>query len=297
MHKKNKIAFFLLVLFGIVAIGLVWFYSDRIAVLNPQGMIGEKQRDLLMTSTLLMLIVVIPALVLPFVIVWKYRAGNKGAKYTPNWDYHWLIESIWWGVPLVIILVLGVITWRSCHELDPFKPLDSEKKPVRIQAVALQWKWLFIYPDYQIATVNFIQFPEQTPINFEITADAPMNSFWIPELGGQVYAMSGMRSKLHLIANGPGTYQGVSANFSGKGFAGMKFTAKSSSQEEFDQWIASVKQSSSLLSLDEYKKLVRPSEYQPVAMYTLADSGLFDWIIMRYMMPMEQGIDHVVPAS
>ncbi len=124
-----------------------------------------------------------------------------------------------------------------------------------------------------------------------------MNSFWIPELGGQVYAMSGMRSKLHLIANGPGTYQGVSANFSGKGFAGMKFTAKSSSQEEFDQWIASVKQSSSLLSLDEYKKLVRPSEYQPVAMYTLADSGLFDWIIMKYMMPMEQGTDHVVPAS
>ncbi len=146
MHKRNKIAFFLLVLFGIVAIGLVWFYSDRIAVLNPQGMIGEKQRDLLMTSTLLMLIVVIPALVLPFAIIWKYRADNKGAKYTPNWDYHWLIESIWWGVPLVIILILGVITWRSCHELDPFKPLDSEKKPVRIQAVALQWKWLFIYP-------------------------------------------------------------------------------------------------------------------------------------------------------
>lgn len=297
MHRKNKIGFFLLVLFGIVAVGLVWLYSDRIAVLNPQGIIGEKQRDLLMTSTLLMLIVVIPALVLPFAIVWKYRASNKKAKYTPNWDYHWLIESIWWGVPLVIILVLGVITWRSCHELDPFKPLDSEKKPVRIQAVALQWKWLFIYPDYQIATVNFIQFPEQTPINFEITADAPMNSFWIPELGGQVYAMSGMRSKLHLIANGPGTYRGVSANFSGRGFAGMSFTAKSSSQEEFDQWIASVKQSSNLLSLDQYKQLVRPSEYQSAATYTLADSKLFDWIIMKYMMPMEQGTEHVVPAS
>ena len=296
MHKKNKIAFLLLVLFGIVAIGLVWFYSNRIAVLNPQGMIGEKQRDLLVTSTLLMLIVVIPALVLPFGIVWKYRASNKRAKYTPNWDYHWVLESIWWGVPLVIILVLGVITWRSCHELDPFKPLDSEKQPVRIQAVALQWKWLFIYPDYQIATVNFIQFPEQTPINFEITADAPMNSFWIPELGGQVYAMSGMRSKLHLIANGPGIYQGASANFSGKGFAGMRFTAKSSSREEFDQWVASVKQSSNLLSLDQYKKLVSPSEYQPIALYNLGDSGLFDWIIMKYMMPMEQGTDHVVPA-
>ncbi len=286
MNRKAKIAFFLLLLFGVVSIGLLFLYSNKVAVLNPQGMIGEKERDLLTISTLLMLIVVIPVFVLTFAIVWKYRASNKKAKYSPEWDYDWILESIWWGIPLLIIIVLGIITWKSCHELDPFKPLDTATKPVKIQVVALRWKWLFIYPEQNIATVNYVQFPEQTPINFEITSDAPMNSFWIPQLGGQVYAMPGMKSKLHLIANAAGEYRGSSANISGKGFSGMIFTAKSCSQDEFDQWVQSVKQSPNRLTKDEYNNLVAPTEYNPMASYLLVEEGLFDQIVMKYMMPM-----------
>jgi cytochrome o ubiquinol oxidase subunit 2 len=284
VDKKLKGAFLLLVLFGIASIGLLYLYSGSVAVLSPKGMIGEKQASVLIICTLIMLIAVIPVFLLTFFIVWKYHKDHPKAKYHPDWDYNHILESLWWGVPLVIIAVLSVITWKSCHELDPFKPISSEVKPLRIQVVALQWKWLFIYPEQNIATVNFVQFPEKTPIAFEISADAPMNSFWIPELGGQIYAMAGMRSKLHLMANGSGSYRGCSANISGKGFSGMTFAAKSSSQAEFDQWVESSRQSMAL-NWEEYNKLARPSENNAPAAYTLADPGLFDQIMMKYMTP------------
>ena len=277
MDKKLKVAFFLLVLFGIAAIGLLFLYSGHIAVLSPKGMIGQKQSYLLLLCTWIMLIVVIPVFLLTFWITWKYQNHKKG-EHKPDWDHSHVAEALWWGIPLVLIVVLSIITWNSCHELDPFKPLSSEVKPLRVQVVALQWKWLFIYPEQKIATVNFVQFPEKTPIAFEIAADAPMNSFWIPELGGQVYAMAGMRSKLHLIANGLGTYRGSSANISGAGFSGMTFMAKSSSQEDFDQWVASVGQSGPL----NYDELIPPSEYNAPATYTLPDPNLFDQIIVKY---------------
>ena len=286
MRRSLKIAFFLLVLFWVAAVALLVYFREGIAVLNPAGMIGEKQRDLLYVATWLMLIVVLPALFMTFIIAWKYRATNKKAKHAPNWDYNTLAELTWWGIPFLIIVILGAITWKSCHELDPFRPLALEKKPIKIQAVALQWKWLFIYPEQQIASVNFIQFPDQTPINFEITADAPMNSFWIPQLGGQVYAMPGMRAKLHLIANEPGVYGGRSSNLSGSGFSGMTFNAKASSEEEFDEWVASVKGSSEVLDVDAYRALTSPSEYNPVVTYRLGETDLFDAIVMKYMMPM-----------
>jgi cytochrome o ubiquinol oxidase subunit 2 len=284
MDKKLKIAFFLLVLFGFVSIGLLFLYSSGIIVLNPQGMIGEKQRDLLLLSTYIMLIVVIPVFILTFWVAWKFRASNKEAKYSPEWDNSHLAEAIWWGVPFVIIIFLGVITWNSCHELDPFKPIQSDVKPLRIQVVALEWKWLFIYPEEKIAAINFLQFPEKTPIEFEITADAPMNSFWIPELGGQIYAMSGMRSKLSLIANGQNTYRGFSAHLSGKGFSGMTFMAKSSTSQEFSQWVESAR-SSPPLGMEEYQQLVQPSEYVPPATFVLTDPQLFDEVVMKYMSP------------
>jgi len=284
MNRRLKIAFFLLVLFGIAAIALLFIFGDRIAVLNPQGMIGEKQRDLLFVATILMLIVVIPVFALTFGIAWKYRAEKKST-YHPDWSHSFLAEAVWWGVPCLIIIVLGAYTWKGCHELDPFKPIESDRKPLTIQVVALQWKWLFIYPEQNIATVNFIQFPEQVPVNFEITSDAPMNSFWIPQLGGQVYAMPGMRSKLHLVANVPGDFRGASANISGAGFSGMTFIAKATSQEEFDQWVESVKESPSQLSKDEYIQLHKPSQYNPVAYYSSGETNLFNWIMMKYMSP------------
>lgn len=282
MSRLVKVAFVLLVLFGIVAVGSLFVFSGDMAVLAPKGIIGEKQRDLIVTSTVLMLIVVVPVFLMTFFICWKYRAEKK-SKYTPDWAHSTLAEVVWWGVPCIIIVALGVITWKSCHELDPFKPIESDKKAVEIQAVALQWKWLFIYPEHNIAAVSYVQFPDQTPLNFEITADAPMNSFWIPALGGQVYAMPGMRAKLHLMANEPGSYRGSSANLSGEGFSGMIFEAKSTSEADFAAWVASVKASGEVLTMDVYTKLVEPSSYVPAKVYVLEEKDLFEKILAKYM--------------
>lgn len=286
MNKKIKLACVILLSLGAIALVMFFVDSSKIAVLNPKGLIAFKERNLLVIATLLMLIVVIPVFILASIFAWKYRASNTKAKYSPNWDYNLVAESIWWGIPCAIILVLSIMTWKSSRELDPFKPLESTVKPIHIQVVALQWKWLFIYPEQNIATVNFVQFPENTPLNFEITADAPMNSFWIPELGSQIYAMAGMRSKLHLIAHDTGSFRGASANLSGQGFAGMEFIAKASSEADFNQWVESVKKSTQSLSLNEYQELVKPSEYNPAAFYILKEENLYDQIVMKYMMPM-----------
>jgi cytochrome o ubiquinol oxidase subunit II len=280
----------LLLIFGSVLVGAMAFvFTSDIAVLSPKGMIGIKQRDLLLFSTLLMLIVVIPVLFLVFGITWQYREGNEKAKYDPKKTHSVLAESIWWSVPFLIMIVLGAVTWKASHELDPFKPIEDGKKPITIQVVALRWKWLFIYPEERIATVNYIQFPVDTPINFEITSDAPMNSFWIPRLGGQIYAMSGMRSKLHLIADTIDEFPGRSANISGIGFSGMVFNAKSSSLDDFNQWVGNVRDSNQSLGINMYNDLLEPTQYDPVAFYRLEKDDLFDWIIMKYMPPSSVG--------
>lgn len=285
MKRKFKIALSILLTIALLALIVLFFKNDTIALLSPKGTIALKQFDLLVTSTWIMLIVVIPVFILTWIIAWKYRASNQKAKYNPNWDNSVLLEWIWWGIPFIIIIVLSVITWKSCIELDPFKPLVSDKKPIKIQVVALQWKWLFIYPEQNVATLNYVQFPEKTPINFEITSDAPMNSFWIPRLGGQIYAMPGMASKLHLIADEVGSYPGSSANLSGRGFSGMKFIAKSCSEDDFNRWVASAKKSGNFLSFKEYEKLVEPSENSPQISYELEDTGLFEQIIKKYTQP------------
>lgn len=287
MGKKYKIVLGFILTF--IAILFACFYLSQIdaAVLNPKGIIGLKEKQLFVVVSLLMLIVVVPTFFLTFWFAWKYREGNTKAKYTPDWEQNRTAEFIWWGIPCVIVLVIGILCWKGCRELDPFKPLSSNVKPLKVQVVALQWKWLFIYPEHKIATVNFFQFPKETPINFDITADAPMNSFWIPRLGGQIYAMPGMRSKLHLIADEEGQFRGSSANLSGSGFSDMTFVAKASSQGDFDQWIDSVKQSSRALSFEEYRHLAEPSERNGVATYLLTDENLYEQIVMKFMGPME----------
>lgn len=286
--KKYKTAFYILLAVAAALISVIFLFSLDIAVLNPKGWVADKERDLIITSSLLMLIVVVPVLVLTVVIAMKYKASNDKATYTPEWDHSHVAEAVWWGVPCLIIIVLGVFAWKSSHELDPFKAIESDKKPLTIQVVALQWKWLFLYPEQGIATVNFLQIPEQMPIIFDITADAPMNSFWIPQLGGQVYAMPGMKTKLHLIADEAGSFRGSSANLSGKGFSGMQFIAKATSEEEFTQWVQAVKQSTNTLTPDEYKKLSLPSENNPSVSYILQTDDLYEKIVMKYMMPMPE---------
>lgn len=283
--KKYARIFSITVLIFMMA-SLVVYWATRgynIAVLNPQGIIAEKERGLIIFTVLLGLIVVIPVFVMLFAFAWKYREGNTKAKYTPNDDKNKWIEGLWWGIPVAIIGVLSVVTWVSSHDLDPYKKLDSNVKPITVRVIALQWKWLFLYPEQGIATVNEVRFPEKTPVNFELTADAPMNAFWIPSLGSQVYAMSGMTSKLSLEAKSTGTYNGASSNISGKGYSGMNFKAIAETKKDFDMWAKNIAQSDNHLTWDEYGKLVEPSENNQVTYYMLHDPNLYNKVIMKYM--------------
>jgi cytochrome o ubiquinol oxidase subunit 2 len=283
MYKKYKIVLLVLGLAGLTA-GL-WLRGMDIPVLQPRGTIADKQRNLMFLALLLSCIVVIPVFALTIGISWKYREGNKKAKYSPELDHSRLLETIWWLVPLALILILSVVTYRSSHDLDPYKPISSSKKPLTIQVVALDWKWLFIYPEQHIASVNYVRFPAGTPLNFQMTAEAPMNSFWIPQLGGQMYVMSGMTTHLHLMANHPGTFNGSSANISGKGFAGMRFTAQATTDADFAQWARLAQQSPKHLTLEEYAQLSKPSENNPRTLYTAPIDGLYDTIELKYMVP------------
>ncbi len=283
MSKKLTLIGSFVLLLGAGLFAANYLRGLDVAVLNPHGLIAHKERSLMITITLLMLIVVIPVFGLTFFIAWKYREHNTAAAYTPDWDRNRLIEAAWWGVPLVLLSIISVMTWQSSQALDPFKPLASGNPPITIQVVALQWKWLFIYPEQHIATINYVQFPQNTPVNFQITSDAPMNSFWIPQLGGQVYAMAGMSTQLHLMADGSGSYRGSSANLSGEGFAGMNFMAKSTTRGDFDSWAQTVKRTAPKLTMAEYAKLALPSQNNVAASYSSQPSGLYDTIVTKYM--------------
>lgn len=268
-----------------ISLVLVLVTGCDAVMLNPKGVIALQERNLIFTALGLMMIVVIPTFILTFIFAWKYRESNKNAKYDPNFTHSTIVEVVCWGVPIIICCILGTIIWNTTHKLDPYKPLDSNIKPVTIEVVALDWKWLFIYPEQNIATVNFVEFPINTPVNFKITADAPMNSFWIPQLSGQVYAMAGMQTKLHIMVTEVGDYNGNGASYSGAGFSGMKFIAKATSNEEFNQWISQVHTSPNNLTGAEYLELVKPSENNPVKYYGQVRDKLYDDIIMRFMMP------------
>lgn len=291
MKANHKFAIAFLTFITLAFATILYPYAINSAILDPKGLIALREQDLMYIASLLMLIVVIPVFILTFAICWRYRASNKSAEYDPNWHDDSLAETIWWGFPCLIILILSVVTWKSSYELDPFKPFHSSIKPLRIQVVALQWKWLFIYPEQKIASLNYFQFPEGTPLNFEITADAPMNSFWVPQLGGQVYAMPGMSTKLHLQAFDFGDFRGSSANLSGTGFAGMHFIARAGSHDDFDDWVKSVTQGSNTLDEKSYTELIKPTQNDPVVTYILKDDGLYDQIVMKYMMPQKENAD------
>ena len=292
--RKHTVLFGLLTVSFLAIIGVAIASGSPFQLLQTKGSIADQQRDLMVFATILSGIIVIPVLAMTFFIAWKYRESNQKATYAPEWDGSRKLEAVWWGIPCLIILVLAVVAWQSSHSLDPYKPLaatESSKNPINIQVVALQWKWLFIYPEQGIATVNYVQFPEDTPVNFSITADAPMNSFWIPQLGGQVYAMTGMNSKLHLIANQSGSFDDSSANLSGEGFSRMRFTARATSDAEFTSWLASVRGSSYDLNLQAYAQLAKPTDSIRTKYYASVSSGLYDTVLMKYMSPAGSGKD------
>lgn len=254
-------------------------------VLDPQGPIASQERSVIVIAILLMLIVAVPLLITLYTIAWKYRAGSKNATHEPNRVGGLWKQLIWWAIPAVIITFIAVLNWQSTHALDPSKPLNSAVKPLTIQVVALQWKWLFIYPEQNIATVNFIQFPVGTPVHFELTADAPMSSLWIPQLGGQMYAMSGMVTQLNLMASAPGDFAGKDTEINGDGYAGMNFIARASSQSDFDAWVASIKAASATLDQATYDALAVPSQNARLSSYSSLDKELYNGIIMKYMPP------------
>ncbi len=285
MNRKYKLLAYLMVLFGVfLIVGLV-AYGSNMAVLNPKGVIAHHERNLLFFGVALSALIVIPVFVMTFVIAWKYRADNHKARYQPNWDRSKKAEATWWLIPLALITILSVITWKSSHDLDPFKPIASSAKPLEVQVVALQWRWLFIYPEQGFATVNDLTLPVNTPINFKITSDAPMNSFWIPQLGGQIYAMPGMSTKLHLLASEVGDYNGSSANISGEGFADMRFVTHVVPQNQFDTWAQDVQAQPKQLTEHVYNDLSAATEDTARYYYAAVDVGLYDDIVMKYMMP------------
>ncbi|UVJ44962.1 ubiquinol oxidase subunit II [Pseudomonas sp. LS1212] len=270
-------------LFGILPfLGMLFLGGCNMTLLNPKGQVGMDERNLILIATGLMLLVVIPVIIMTIAFAWKYRASNKEATYTPDWSHSTKIEIAVWTIPVLIIIALGYFTYVSTHKLDPYRPLESDVKPVTIEVVAMDWKWLFIYPEQGIATVNKIVFPANTPVNFKITSDSVMNSFFIPALGGQIYAMAGMQTKLHLIANENGEFDGISANYSGAGFTGMKFKAYATSQADFEAWVSEVKKAPKQLEKAEYDALAKPSENNPVELYSSVPANLFQTIIDKY---------------
>ncbi len=252
------------------------------AILDPKGPIAADEKHLILTAFALMLIVVIPVIVMTFAFAWKYRASNTRAAYTPKWDNSHLIEGVVWFVPAVIVVILGTLVWRSTHDLTPEKPLVSDVKPLTVQVVAMNWKWLFIYPEQGVASVNQLVMPVGTPVNFRITSDSVMNSFFIPRLGGQIYAMAGMQTQLNLLADTPGTYRGLGTQFSGEGFAGMSFEARATSPEAFQQWVSEAKASPHALDGTRLKQLEVPSENVQPVYFSGVEPQIFESILQKY---------------
>lgn len=264
------------------------------AVLHPAGDIALQQRDIIYISTALMLLIIVPVLALIVTFAWRYRQANRDATYDPHFDHSTGLELAIWSAPLLIIICLGALTWWSTHLLDPFRPLnrvsaakaiDPAVRPLIVQVVSLDWKWLFIYPEQGIATVNELALPVDRPVRFDLTSTNMMNTFYAPTLAGMIYVMPGMRSTLHAVINRPGTFEGMSANYSGAGFSDMRFKLHGVDRGGFDAWVARVKGSSRSLDAGGFVALERPSEKVPPMYFGAVQRDLFDRVYNRCVRP------------
>jgi cytochrome o ubiquinol oxidase subunit II len=294
--KRKKYFIFI----GLLSLGAVTFLAgcSTILLFNPKGPIGESERFLILVAIGLMAIVVIPVFIMAFWFPRKYRASNTSSTYMPKWSYSAKIDMVMWGVPIAIVTVLAILTWGRTFALDPYKPIPSAHKPVNIQAVSLNWKWLFIYPDQNIATVNQITFPANVPLSFKLTSDTVMTSFFIPQLGSQMYAMGGMQTQLNLLADKLGTYAGHNNQISGIGYANMHFKARAVSPEEFQAWVQKVRQSKELLDLKRYKQLTQPNDgYYPVTYFSAVEPDLFLYVLRKYDPTWGEHPSHITRSS
>ncbi|QIQ42036.1 MAG: ubiquinol oxidase subunit II [Buchnera aphidicola (Microlophium carnosum)] len=272
--------------FKILSLTLVFFFLNgcNSLLLTPHGKIAIEESSLILISFIMMLFIIIPVIFMTIYFSFKYRSTNKNQIYNPDWSDSKKIEIVVWTIPIVIVSVLAFLSWNYSHKLEPKKPIVSFNKPIKIDAVALDWKWLFIYPDYNIATINEIMFPIDRPIVFRITSNSVMNAFFIPSLGSQIYAMPGMTTKLNLIANEKGQYKGISSNYSGKGFSNMKFTVISVSKNStFIEWIKKIKDSPvQLNTIKVFNTISIPNEKYSIEYFSNVKKHLFDQIINQY---------------
>jgi len=275
---------------------------SRAVVLHPTGDVAQQQGHLIVVATLLMLIVIIPVIALTLLFAWRYRASNTGATYKPDWDHSTQLELVIWAIPLLIIIALGAVTWISTHTLDPYRPLDriaegqpvaADAKPLEVDVVSLDWKWLFIYPEQGIATVNELAAPVGRPIRFKLTSSSVMNAFYVPELAGMIYTMPGMQTTLNAVANAPVEARGLSSNYSGAGFSDMHFAYHAVDAAAFDAWVASVRGAGQALDRSGYLALAKPSEKEPVRHYASVDAGLYDAILNRCVDPQQTCINQM----
>jgi cytochrome o ubiquinol oxidase subunit II len=247
--------------------------------LDPQGPIASSQRLLLINSTAIMLVVVIPVIVATLAFAWWYRSSNSRATHSPDESYEGRLEFVVWSIPTLTVILLGGVIWISSHQLDPRAPIPGKSDPLRVDVVALDWKWLFIYPDHGVAAVNQLIIPAGTPVEFRLTSATVMNSFFVPQLGSQIYTMGGMTTHLNLLADKAGEYPGFSAMFSGDGFSDMRFVAKAVPAGDFDAWVEQVRGTGSTLDDTGYAELAKPSRAVPPTTYRSVEPNLFERII------------------
>lgn len=259
-------------------------------LMNPAGDVAQQQGHLIVVATSLMLLIIVPVIALTILFAWRYRVSNTTATYDPEWDHSTALELVIWGAPLLIIIALGLVTWISTHILDPYRPLQridpthplsAQAQPLVVEVVALDWKWLFIYRDQGVATVNELVIPTDKPIRFKITASSVMNSFYIPALAGQIYAMPGMETSLNAVLNKPGSFTGISSNYSGAGFSGMHFAVQGMTEEAFANWVETTRSGGGDLQRLNYLKLEKPSINEPVHRYASVAPDLYEAILNR----------------
>jgi cytochrome o ubiquinol oxidase subunit II len=256
---------------------------EDMVVLNSKGPIGRSEAELIYVSFGLMLIVVLPVFVMTFWFAIRYRDSNKKATYKPDWAHSNKIEFVVWTVPIIIIVILSFLTWKSTNELDPYKPIESKVKPLVVDVISLDWNWLFVYPEDSVATLNELVIESGRPVSFRLTSQTVMTSLFIPQLGSQMYAMAGMRTKLNLMADEPGTYVGRNLEYSGNGYHTMNFKVLAKTSEEFKTWLKTAKASSDTLTMAQYEEISKPKEGHPVKVYASIVPDLFDKVMAPFM--------------
>jgi cytochrome o ubiquinol oxidase subunit 2 len=270
----------------ILGFGAALGACDR-GILDPVGPVGAAEKTILINSTAIMLAIIIPTMVATVAFAWWFRRGNSKAEYRPDWEYSGAIELVVWSIPALTIMLLGGITWIGSHQLEPSVPLKSSAKPLTVEVVSLDWKWLFIYPEQGIATVNQLVVPAGTPVYYKLTSATVWNVFFVPQFGTMIYTMPRMQTRLHLQADRPGTYEGLSAHFSGDGFPGMQFKAHVLPSQQFAAWAQGARGSGQALDGHSYAQLAKPSSYVKPSTYGSVTPGLFNAIVMQGMPPQQ----------